>query len=220
MTNQAYLSASVRSRIGPEADRLVIAAGDLYRRGWMDGTAGNLSERIEEDPELAIVSATGRRKDGLTPADFAIVSVATAEPVAPLEPKPSAETSIHAALYRIDPACRAVVHAHPPWCTVAASLAAGPEVHFTSFEIIKGLGVSDPSAVSVPVFANWSDVPRIASDIEDRLQGEIDRVPPVLLIAHHGATAWGPSLEIARNRLESLEALCQVWLLTKGHEPR
>jgi methylthioribulose-1-phosphate dehydratase len=219
MTNQADLSTSVRSRIRPETDRLAIAADDLYRRGWMDGTAGNVSERIEEDPELAIVSATGRRKDGLTPADFAIVSVATAERVSPLEPKPSAETSIHTALYRIDPGCRAVVHAHPPWCTAAASLAAGPEVHFTSFEIIKGLGVSDPSAVSVPVFANWSEVSRIASDIEDRLKHEIDR-PPVLLIGHHGATAWGPSLEIARNRLESLEALCQVWLLTKGHEAR
>jgi len=83
MTNQAQASTSVRSRIGPEADRLVIAAGDLHRRGWMDGTAGNLSERIEEDPELAIVSASGRRKDGLSPADFAIVSVATAERVSP-----------------------------------------------------------------------------------------------------------------------------------------
>jgi methylthioribulose-1-phosphate dehydratase len=220
MTNQAQASASVRSRTGPEGGRLVIAAGDLYRRGWMDGTAGNISERIEEDPELAIITATGRRKDGLTPEDFTVVSVATAERVSPLEPRPSAETSIHAALYRIDPGCQAVVHAHPPWCTAAASLAAGPQLDFTSFEIIKGLGVSDPSAVSVPVFANWSDVPRIAADIEDRLKGEIDRVPPVLLIAHHGATAWGPSLDVARNRLESLEALCQVWLLTKGYEAR
>jgi methylthioribulose-1-phosphate dehydratase len=219
MTNQS-VSASVGSDTGPEADRLIIAAGDLYRRGWMDGTAGNISERVGEDPELAIISATGRRKDVLTPADFTIVSVATGERVSPLQPRPSAETSIHAALYRVDPGCQAVVHAHPPWCTALASVAESPEVRFASFEIIKGLGVSDPSAVSVPVFANWSDVPRIASDIEDRLTGEIGRLPPVLLIAHHGATAWGPTLEIARNRLESLEALCQVWLLTKGHQAR
>jgi methylthioribose-1-phosphate isomerase/methylthioribulose-1-phosphate dehydratase len=64
--------------------------------------------------------------------------------------------------------------------------------------------------VVVPVFDNHAHVPRIADDVTERLTED---APPVMLIGNHGATTWGPSLDVARNRMECLEALCQLTLL-------
>ncbi|MFC0438907.1 methylthioribulose 1-phosphate dehydratase [Kutzneria buriramensis] len=190
------------------AGHLAEVARGLYQRGWLDGTAGNLSVRLGEQ---ALITASGRSKGELTAADVVLVEAETGERIS--GPKPSAETSIHAAIYKAFPDCGAVVHAHPPYATAVAAkaMAAGQDtVRFTDFEIIKGFGVADPSELAVPVFTNWSDVPRIAVEVGKRLDGSV----PVLLIAHHGVTAWGPTLEIARNRVECIEALCRLHLLT------
>lgn len=192
------------------AHRLAAVARQLHTRGWMDGTAGNLSVRVPGGQ--ALITASGRSKGELTAADMVPMHAESGQPIRPSVTPPSAEAAIHAALYRAFPHCGAVVHAHPPHATAVSTLAAGANtVTFTDFEIIKGLGAT--SVVQVPVFTNWAVVPRIAAEISQWLTGPED-CPPVLLIAHHGATAWGSTLEEARNRLESLEALCQLRLLT------
>jgi methylthioribose-1-phosphate isomerase/methylthioribulose-1-phosphate dehydratase len=60
------------------------------------------------------------------------------------------------------------------------------------------------------VFGNHAYVPQIAGDVIDRIAPD---APPVMLIGNHGATTWGPTLDIARNRMECLEAMCQLTLL-------
>jgi methylthioribose-1-phosphate isomerase len=62
------------------------------------------------------------------------------------------------------------------------------------------------------VFPNQADVSQIAADIARHFGDSNSRVP-VLLVAHHGATAWGADIDEARNRLECLEALCKLDLL-------
>ncbi len=184
----------------------------LYARGWMEGTAGNISARLPGG-DTALITASGLSKGSLTAADVVEVRVDDARAVHPDAPHPSAETSIHAALYRVFPDANAVVHAHPPHATAVAALAArrgADEVEFTDLEIIKGLGTAEAFAVRVPVFANHADVPRIADDVAARLTAQ---APPVMLIGSHGATTWGPTLEAARNRMECLESLCQLTLL-------
>jgi methylthioribose-1-phosphate isomerase/methylthioribulose-1-phosphate dehydratase len=203
----------VTATVGTSAGlSLAELAGQLYARGWMEGTAGNISVRLPGRTS-ALITASGLGKGTLTERDVVEVSVADARPVYPDSPRPSAETTIHTALYQLSATCGAVVHAHPPYATAVATMAArtGAEsVEFAGLEIIKGLGVADPYSVTVPVLRNHADVPRIAADVRDRLTGD---APPVLLIGAHGATTWGPTLDVARNRMECLEALCQLKLL-------
>jgi methylthioribose-1-phosphate isomerase/methylthioribulose-1-phosphate dehydratase len=194
-------------------------AGALYRRGWMEGTAGNVSVR---DGDHVLITASGRGKGELTSDDTVLMDLVTGEPAVPGQPKSSAETCIHLALYRAFDDVGAVVHAHPPYATALSCLVEvgdGPAVvGFERFEIIKGLGLPDPARVDVPVFANWPHVPDIAEDIARHYRGAVGDpgVPPVLLIGHHGATAWGADLAQARNRMECVEALCQLHLMTRG----
>ncbi|SUE30084.1 aldolase [Nocardia farcinica] len=186
-------------------------AAQLYGRGWLDGTAGNLSVRLDAD--RALVTASGRSKGALTAADLITVDLTTGAAL-DAGARPSAETSIHAALYRAVPGCGAVVHAHPPAATTAATLlAAAGTVVFDDFEIVKGFGPRPAGPFTVPVLTNHAEVPRIAADLAARLTPD---AVPAALIDRHGATTWGPDLETARNRMECLEMLCALQLRTGG----
>ncbi|MEU0541333.1 S-methyl-5-thioribose-1-phosphate isomerase [Nocardia sp. NPDC005978] len=192
------------------------AAGELYRRGWMDGTSGNLSVRLPGAAGRAVITGSGLSKGALTARDLVHIDVETAAAVSDRGPRPSAEASLHAALYRALPDCGAVVHAHPPHATLVAGLSYGPRVDFENFEIIKGFGPRRPGPFEVPILTNHDDVPRIAADLAGTLHPD---APPAFLIRRHGATVWGPDLETARNRMECLELLCELHLRTRERRP-
>jgi len=192
-------------------------AHDLYRRGWMAGTSGNLSVRLARE-DTVLITASGLGKGRLSPSDTVLVSATTGEPLVAGSARPSAETSIHIALYQAFPDCGAVVHAHTPYATALASRAARAGerwVRFTDFELIKGMGRPFVDTITIPVFPNWPEVPRIAAEVKDHYAASEGDTAPVLLIAHHGATAWGANLAEATDRLECLEALSHLALLVE-----
>src|SRR6185312_12913408 len=143
-------------------------------------------------------------KGELTADDIVTVTVADSQLVSGRR-RPSAETAIHTAIYRATDA-DAVVHVHSPHAT-AQTIGASTALTFSGYELIKGLDRTD--TVSVPVFTNHADVARIADDIERHLKDHPD-APPVLFIAGHGITAWGADLAQARDRIECLEAICEL----------
>lgn len=194
-----------------EQGRAIAAiARQLYERGWMPGTAGNISVRLGDD---ALITASGLSKGELREVDTVLVTVADTTPLPGQDRKPSAETSIHTAVYRTRPA-GAVVHVHSPFATALATTAAEPgdavtPLRISGYELLKGFGLADPSSVAIPVFPNWPQVPRIGADIERYLR-ENPGAPPILFIAGHGITTWGDTLAQARDRAECLEALCEL----------
>ncbi|RMI33339.1 S-methyl-5-thioribose-1-phosphate isomerase [Nocardia stercoris] len=188
---------------------IAATARGLYDRDWMPGTAGNISVRAGE---RAVVTGSGLSKGELTAADMVTVNVADSAKVSGSR-KPSAETTIHTAVYRATDAA-AVVHVHPPYAT-ALSVGAPDRLRFTGYELIKGLGATE--TVDIPVFANHAEVARIGADIERHLIEHPDS-PPALFIAGHGITTWGASLEQARDRAECLEAMSRLAHLTGRRE--
>lgn len=224
-TSDEYLAALTRSvteltqdrpkASGAGRDIAAIARG-LYANGWMPGTAGNISVR---EGSTAIITASGLSKGELTENDMVAVKVADSQPVTATRRKPSAETTIHTAVYRAVKA-DAVVHVHPPHATalsIGAADATVRTVRFTGYELIKGLGGNSPHTIDIPVFPNHADVPTIGTDI-DRYLTEHPDAPPVLFIAGHGITAWGETLAQARDRAECLEAMCELATLTGRRE--
>ncbi|MCU1646910.1 MAG: mtnA [Nocardia sp.] len=197
---------------GEEA--IATIARGLYANGWMPGTAGNISVRRAD---AAVITASGLSKGELTADDMVTVAVADSQPSVAGARKPSAETTIHTAVYRTTAAV-AVVHVHPPHATalsIGAGAATVQPVRFSGYELIKGLGGTRPDRIDIPVFPNHADVPQIGADIEKYLTEHPD-APPVLFITGHGITAWGASLAQARDRAECLEAMSELITLT-GH---
>jgi methylthioribose-1-phosphate isomerase len=167
----------------------------------MPGTTGNISVRTGD---TAVITGSGLSKDELTAEDMVTVSIGDSRSVSGAR-RPSAETTIHTAIYRATSA-DAVVHIHPPYAT-AQSIDAPDVLRFSGYELIKGLGTSQ--AIDIPVFANHADVARIGADIERRLTDHSDAAP-VLFIAGHGVTAWASTSHrpaIAR----SVSRRCVSW---------
>jgi methylthioribose-1-phosphate isomerase len=191
------------------AQQIADLARSLYARGWMPGTAGNISVRTGD---TAAITGSGLSKGELSADDMVTVTLADSRPVSGSR-RPSAETAIHTAIYRATNA-DAVVHVHAPYAT-AQTVGASQGLTFSGYELIKGLGTTE--TISIPVFTNHSDVMSIGADIERHLT-EHPQAPPVLFIAGHGITAWGADLAQARDRAECLEAMCELATLTGRRE--
>lgn len=186
---------------------LVEIARDFHARGWMAGTAGNLS--VRDDDSSFWITASGRPKGCLDETDFLLLSVADGAVIerARAEGKPSAETAIHRVIYQCFPTARACLHVHTvDACLAAARVAEAANVlPLPALEMLKGLGVWEQQPqVGLPLFANTLDVSRIAEAIAARFAHAPPQLP-ALMVHGHGVTVWGDSLQQAYNRVECIE---------------
>lgn len=191
----------------PPRAALVEIARDFHARGWMAGTAGNLSAR--EDDHHFWITASGRPKGRLDELDFLLVRVKDGEVVERVRPenKPSAETAIHRTLYTLFPNARACLHGHSVDACLAADRAKkGAKVlRLAPIEMLKGFDVWEQNPkVDLPLFENVLDVARLAGDIRKRFARTAPAIT-ALMVRSHGPTVWGASLQEAYNRFEILE---------------
>lgn len=193
----------------PEREALVDIARLFYLRGWMFGTAGNLSARARTTPDSFWITASGVPKGQLEESDLLRVSIGGGEVLEKisLDSKPSAETSIHQAIYCSVPDVGACLHVH----SIASHQVTNEvsenatELSLPNIEMLKGLGVWEENpTVSLALFENCLNVPTIAQQIEQRFCHSPPRVP-ALLIRNHGVTVWGSSIQEAFNRIECIE---------------
>ncbi len=177
----------------------------LYRKGWMEGTGGNLSVRVGKQ---ILITPSGAHK-GLIRADDILEINESGVPIGGGTRKPSAETSIHRAIYRVFSEAHAVIHVHTP-DAILASLLAKDDLRLPPLEVLKGMGVPHPEeAPPIPIFENDPAVERIAACIENRLRN-LSAPLPALLIRHHGTTVWGATLEDALRHIELMEFCFRV----------
>jgi methylthioribulose-1-phosphate dehydratase len=193
--------------------RTAAVAARYHSAGWMLGTAGNLSARFvaSDGSSRAVVTASGCDKGRLSDEDFVEVDWSGALHAAGPGRRASAETSIHVAIYQRLPEVAAVHHVH----TVASTLARPAdgrvpgEIRFRDLEMIKGWGLWEPGfEACLPVFPNHPKVPDIARDLAEWL--EEPRPVPAMLIAGHGLTAWGESLDATLRHVEITEFMCRI----------
>ncbi len=170
----------------------------------MVGTAGNLSLRLPDGSFW--ITASGRPKGQLTPGDFIRMDLEgniLERPNPQL--RPSAETSIHQAVYNCFLEAQACYHIHSIEGNLVCGLASGDGLSLPPIEMLKGLGIwSENPRVEMPVFANHLEVAKIAEEIGDRF-GDTPPQIPALLIRDHGITVWAKTAEDAYHYVELME---------------
>lgn len=182
----------------------------FHGRGWMMGTAGNLSIKVGSDPLRFFITASGKDKGELQPEDVALAGpggAAVAESDRPNAPKPSAEAGLHAKIYERTGA-GAVFHVH----TVSAvSLGApfaksGGVITVSGLEMLKGIGrEAEDDEVKIPVIPNSQDMAVLAAGFEKNHSART----PGLIVASHGLYAWGADAIRTRHHVEIFEWLFQ-----------
>ncbi|MFG5380229.1 class II aldolase/adducin family protein [Yoonia sp. R2-816] len=164
--------------------------------GINQGTAGNVSARVA-DGLLITPSAVPYAE--MTP-DMICKLPLHGDPD-PVGRKPSTEWRFHQSIMQARPDVGAVVHAHPAYATAIATQRRGiPPVHY----MIAAFGGSDVPITGYALFGS----PELAAMVADALK---DR--DGCLMANHGATTVGPTLDRALWRMEELENLARVYIL-------
>ena len=184
----------------------------IHRRGWCDGTGGNFSCVLNQEPLELLMAPSGVDKGLVAPQD--LITVDGDGQLLGGSGKPSAETLLHLAIVKSQGA-GAVLHTHSQAATLLSQMAcpigAGAGwIKVTGLEMLKGLeGIKSHSEeVQIPVLANDQDLKRLSAAAEPLLP----QAPHGLLIAGHGLYAWGANLELAKRHLEILEFLLEhLW---------
>jgi methylthioribulose-1-phosphate dehydratase len=182
---------------------LINSARYFYQQGWMLGTAGNLSARLTDGSFW--ITASGMLKGELVSNDFIRMYVDGKIVDCPEGRKPSAETTIHQAIYEMYPDSQACFHVHSVEANLVSNFVQGDELPLPPLEMLKGLGLweENPQCM-LPLFENHFEVPKIATEIKERFRDHKPQIP-ALLIRNHGVTVWAPSPTIARNYIEVIE---------------
>jgi methylthioribulose-1-phosphate dehydratase len=197
------------------AEELASTSQWLYQHGWSPATSSNYSCRVDEN-RIALTTS-GKDKGRLTADDIMLID---RHGVPQTAGKPSAETGLHTQLYQHFPGVGAVLHTHSTYATV---LSRRLGVHGTAvingYELAKAFeGIGDHrTPVHVPVFANDQDIPRLARDVQQWLQGADGQAQAQAQVAYliegHGTYTWAADLPTCRRHIEALEFLFQcLWL--------
>ena len=169
----------------------------LYRLGFMPGTSGNLSVRL--DDWRLLVTPTGVSKFLLCPADMVIVDLAGRQLNG--HRKMTSEVSMHLAVYRQRTDVTAVVHSHPPIATAFACVGRGLDEMLCQ-EAVMTLGV-----VPLATYA--------ATGTEEVAASLAPFIPDhdAILLANHGAVSCGRTLLEAFQKMEIVEHLANITLV-------
>ena len=169
--------------------------------GINQGTSGNISVRTGKGDEM-LITPSGVPYDDLE-AEMIVRMALDEEPVAGQGLKPSSEWRFHQALLRTRSDMAAVLHAHPTYASALAIIREPiPACHY----MIAAFGGHDVPLVDYHIYGSEELADAVCEVMQDR-HG--------CLMANHGATVVGESLEKAIWRLEELENLARVYTVSR-----
>ena len=181
----------------------------IHSRGWCDGTGGNFSCVVNQEPLELLMAPSGVDKGLVEPE--ALITVDADGHLLGGSGKPSAETLLHLAIVKSCGA-GAVLHTHSQAATLLSTMACPigkgeGGIRLSGLEMLKGLeGItSHREEVTIPVLANDQDLMRLSTAALPLLA----KAPHGLLISGHGLYAWGTNLVQAKRHLEILEFLLE-----------
>jgi methylthioribulose-1-phosphate dehydratase len=184
----------------------------IANRGWCPATGGNFSIKLTDN--LYAITASGVDKTNIQKDDFLVID--SNSKVLLGNKKPSAETLLHLALYKLSNNIGTVLHVHTVANTVL-SLHFDRETYLTfqGYEMQKALtGITThETTLKLNILDNNQNLQELAKVLEQRWQTEV--FIGGFLVKGHGLYAWGNNLAEAKRHLEGIEFLLSCELQKK-----
>jgi L-fuculose-phosphate aldolase len=185
-----------------EARAAIVKAGRMMQiREYVDGTAGNLSARLDANHILATPS--GLVKGELTPEDLIIVDMDGRLVSGRPGLRPTSELAMHLEAFKRRPDVNAVVHAHPI-TAIALSIAGITLEECVIPEAIVFLGLVPTTPYATP-----------SSDENRRAISDVIVNHDALILRYHGSLTVGRDVPEAYLRLETLEHTAKIIAMTR-----
>jgi L-fuculose-phosphate aldolase len=182
------------------ARKLICEVGRLlYDRSYVVSSDGNVSIRLDENRVLATPTMTCKGR--MTGNSLAITDL-HGKPLN--DRKASSELAMHLLIYKARPDINAVCHAHPP--------------HGTAFAVA-GLAIDEPILSEVILTLGCVPLTSYGTPSTDELTESMKpfvKHHNALLMANHGAVAYGEDLWQAFDRLETLEHTAKIAILSRA----
>jgi L-fuculose-phosphate aldolase len=181
-------------------DAIVDVCQRLYDRGLIAGPDGNVSVRLSNGD--VVITPSGRSKGKVTADSLVVVDIAGH--VIDGACRPSSEMRMHLRIYQRRDDVNAVVHAHPPTAT--------------GFGVA---GLSIAASVLPEVILQMGTIPLVpyatpgTEALPDSMEPFLMR-HDAFLLANHGATTVGATLEVAHQRMESLEHAARILFVARS----
>ena len=174
----------------------------LLTTGLVVNTSGNASMRVADE---VIITPSGTDYNSLTPEDICVINMDGQQVDGGR--LPSSETPLHLAVYKSDPAIRAIVHTHSVHATAVSTLVDSlPAIHYQMVDL--------GGEIPVAPYATFGSI-ELAESVVGVLSGKT-----AALMKNHGSISVGESLHKALARTITLEWCCEVWLkATVAGEP-
>ena len=171
----------------------------LYKLGFMPGTSGNLSVRL--DSKFILATPTGVSKSMLSKEDMVIIDLEGKQYAG--SRKVTSEIGMHLAVYNRREDISAVVHSHPPIATAFACAGRALDEPLCS-EAIMTLG-------SVPL------APYATTGTYEVAESLAEYIPDheAILMANHGVVTYGKTLMDAFMKMETVEHFAQITLIVE-----
>src|SRR6476469_8624874 len=171
----------------------------MYERSYVVSSDGNVSVRLDDGRILATPTMTckGRMTDEL-------IAITDLSGKSLNERRASSELAMHLLIYRERPDIKAVCHAHPP--------------HGTAFAVA-GLAIDKPILSEVVLTLGCVPLTDYGTPSTNELTEHMKPYVAhhnALLMANHGAVAYGEDLWQAWDRLETLEHTAKIAILAKA----
>ena len=181
------------------ARREIVRIGKLmYERSYVVSSDGNVSVRLDDGRIVATPTMTCK---GRMTEDSLAVTDATGRPLS--NRKASSELAMHILIYNERPDVKAVCHAHPP--------------HGTAFAVA-GLAIDQPILSEVILTLGCVPLASYGTPSTDELTQAMQplvKYHNALLMANHGAVAYGGDIWQAFDRLETLEHTARIAILSR-----
>ncbi len=180
--------------------RQILEAGQrLDRKGFVSSNDGNISALIDDKTVLA--TPTGINK-GILKRDDLVVTDREGKKISG-KLNPSSEIMMHLGYYNKRPDIRAVVHAHPPYCTGFAT--AGLSLEKCVFpEVILTIGAIPLAEYGTPS----------TQELVDSITGLAVECDAILL-ANHGAVTAGKDVMDAYWKMERVEHIARISFIAR-----
>src|SRR2546423_6156770 len=171
------------------ARREIVRVGQLmYERSYVVSSDGNVSVRLDDGRVVATPTMTCKGR--MTEDSLAVTDI-EGKPLS--DRKASSELAMHLLIYQERADVKAVCHAHPPHGTAFAVAGLAIDQPILS-EVILTLGCVPLAGYGTPTTDELSDAMR-----------PLVKHHNAILMASHGAVAYGSDLWQAFDRLETLQ---------------